>query len=128
MDKRSITAPDGAMPVGPYSPALIMGGLLFSAQGPFDADGAVVGRNAAEQARKTLDNIGGLLRAANLGIDNVAKTTIYLTEMADFAAVNDVYAEFFTEPYPARSTVGVHSLPRGVKIIIDVIAVAETGR
>ena len=125
MEKHCVTAPDGAPPVGPYSPALAMGGLLFSAQGPFDADGAIVGHSAGEQTRKTLENVRGLLIAAGLDMDAVAKTTIYLTDMADFAAVNEVYAEFFTAPYPARATIGVHSLPLGVKALIDVIAVAE---
>jgi 2-iminobutanoate/2-iminopropanoate deaminase len=128
MEKHSVTAPGGAPPVGPYSPALAVGGLVFSAQGPFDPDGAIVGQTAAEQARKTLENLRGLLAAAGLGMDAVAHTTIYLTDMADFASVNEVYAEFFAAPYPARATVGVHSLPLGVKALIDVMAVAGAAK
>jgi 2-iminobutanoate/2-iminopropanoate deaminase len=127
MKKHQYTAADGAPPVGPYSPAVgieeIPGGLLFiSGQVPLDSQGNVVGENAADQARQALRNMRSLLGAAGTFMDNVVKTTIFLTDMADFAAVNEVYAEFFTTPYPARSTVAVAALPRGVKVEIEAIA------
>jgi 2-iminobutanoate/2-iminopropanoate deaminase len=127
MKKHAYAASDGAPPVGPYSPAVgieeIPGGLLFlSGQVPLDAQGQVVGDIAAEQARQALLNLRSLLEDAGTFMDNVLKTTIFLTDMADFAAVNEVYAEFFTAPFPARSTVAVAALPKGVKVEIEAIA------
>lgn len=123
MTKTTYAAADGAPPVGPYSPAVGSGDLLFlSGQIALDAAGATVGETAAEQARKALENLRSLLASAGLVTDAVVKTTIFLTDMADFAAVNDVYAEFFAVPYPARSTVAVAALPKGLKVEIEAIA------
>jgi len=123
MSKTSYAAADAAPPVGPYSPAVGSGDLLFlSGQIALDAAGETVGETAAEQARKALENMHSLLTAAGLDMDAVLKTTIFLTDMADFADVNEVYASFFTPPFPARSTVAVAALPKGLRVEIEAVA------
>jgi 2-iminobutanoate/2-iminopropanoate deaminase len=124
MQKQAFASPDGAPAVGPYSPALAAGDLVFvSGQIALAADGSVVGVTAAEQARKALENMQATLAAANLEMGAVVKTTIFLDDMGDFAAVNEIYAQFFSEPYPARSTVEVSRLPKDLKVEIEAIAV-----
>lgn len=123
MSKTPYAAADGAPPVGPYSAAVASGDLLFlSGQIALDQTGATVGETAAEQTAKALENMRSLLTAAGLPMDAVVKTTIFLTDMADFAAVNEVYADFFSAPFPARSTVAVAALPKGLKVEIEAIA------
>jgi 2-iminobutanoate/2-iminopropanoate deaminase len=125
MAKQSITSPDAAKPVGPYSPALRAGQLLFiSGQVPFDpATGVLVDGDIATQTRRVLDNIGALLRAAGLTHADIARTTVFLADMNDFAAMNGAYETYFAKPYPARSTVQAARLPRDARIEIDAIAV-----
>jgi len=125
MAKQSITSPDAAKPVGPYSPALRAGQLLFiSGQVPFDpATGVLVDGDIATQTRRVLDNIGALLRAAGLTHADIARTTVFLADMNDFAAMNGAYETYFSKPYPARSTVQAARLPRDARIEIDAIAV-----
>ena len=124
MERQAFASPDGAPAVGPYSPALAAGELVFvSGQIALDPDGRVAGVTAAEQARKALENMQATLAAAGLEMGAVVKTTIFLTDMGDFAAVNEVYAQFFCEPYPARSTVEVSRLPKDLKVEIEAIAV-----
>jgi 2-iminobutanoate/2-iminopropanoate deaminase len=127
--KAAISSPDGAKPVGPYSPALRVGQLLFvSGQVPIDpATGQMVASDIAAQTRRALDNVGALLTAAGLSFTDVVRTTVFLADMNDFAAMNDVYSTFFSEPYPARSTVQAARLPRDARIEIDAIAVAGGG-
>jgi 2-iminobutanoate/2-iminopropanoate deaminase len=122
--KRALAARDAPKPVGPYSPAVRAGDLLFvSGQVPFDpASGALVPGDIAAQTRRVLDNIGALLAAAGLTHDDIVRTTVFLADMNDFAAVNAVYSTFFTEPYPARSTIQAARLPRDARIEIDAIA------
>lgn len=121
---KSYASADGAAPVGPYSPAVESGGLVFlSGQIALDAAGKIVGVTAPQQARQALANMKSLLAAAGLDMGAVVKTTIFMTDLADFGAVNNVYAEFFVEPYPARSTVQVAALPKGVKVEIEATAV-----
>jgi 2-iminobutanoate/2-iminopropanoate deaminase len=116
-------APDAAPPVGPYSPAAESDGLVFvSGQIPLDAAGELVGYTAPDQARRSLDNLKSLLAAAGLDLSHVVKTTIFLTDMADFGAVNEVYAGYFSEPFPARSTIQVAALPKGAKVEIEAVA------
>jgi 2-iminobutanoate/2-iminopropanoate deaminase len=126
--KQSITSPDAPRAIGPYSSALRAGPLLFvSGQVPFDpATGAMVGSDIAAQTRRVLDNIGALLKASGLTHADVVRTTVFLADMDDFAAMNDVYRAYFSEPYPARSTVQAARLPRDARIEIDAIAVYET--
>jgi 2-iminobutanoate/2-iminopropanoate deaminase len=120
---RTFTAPDGAAPVGPYSPAVEAGGFVFvSGQIALDAGGQMVGYTAPDQARRALGNLKRLLAVASLDLSAVVKTTIFLTDLADFAAVNEVYADYFSEPFPARSTVQVAALPKGAKVEIEAIA------
>jgi 2-iminobutanoate/2-iminopropanoate deaminase len=111
--------------IGPYSQAVRMGNLVFvSGQIPVDpATGAVVDGDIAALTRRVFENIGAVLTEAGLTFDHVARTTVYLADMNDFAAMNAVYAEYFSAPAPARSTVQVARLPRDVRIEIDVIAV-----
>ena len=126
MTKQPFASADGAPAVGPYSPAVGEAGLLFlSGQVALDSDGQTVGTTAEEQARKALENMRSLLAAAGTEMDSVVKTTIFLTDMSDFAAVNEVYAEFFSAPYPARSTVEVAALPKGGRVEIEALALAD---
>jgi 2-iminobutanoate/2-iminopropanoate deaminase len=123
MTKFAFSAPDQAPPVGPYSPAVAAAGFVYiSGQVGVNADGDVVGDTAAEQARRAMENLQALVRNTGLSMADVVKTTIFLTDMADFAAVNEVYAGFFEPPFPARSTVQVGALPKGVKVEIEAIA------
>lgn len=122
--KQAVVVPNGPKAIGPYSPALRAGQLLFlSGQVPLDpATGSLVDGDIASQTRQVLRNIGTLLAAAGLTHDAVVRTTVFLADMDDFAAMNGAYAEFFSEPYPARSTVQAARLPRDARIEIDVIA------
>lgn len=123
---RRATRGAGAPAIGPYSPALTVGQLVFlSGQIPLGPDGAIVDGGIREQTVRVLDNMRGLLAAAGADLSKVAKTTIYLADMADFAVVNEVYASYFAEPYPARATVQVARLPRDVRVEIDAIAVLD---
>jgi 2-iminobutanoate/2-iminopropanoate deaminase len=109
--------------VGPYSQAIRAGDLLFVAgQIPIDPNGNLVEGDVVVQARRVLDNIGAILKAAGLTFANVVRTTVFLADLNDMAAMNQVYATYFSEPYPARATVQVARLPRDVRIEIDAIA------
>ena len=110
--------------IGPYSQAVKAGSLLYcSGQIPLDpATGALVEGDLATQTRRVLDNVGAILAAAGTGFDKVVKTTVFLADMNDFAAMNEVYATYVTSPAPARSTVAAAGLPKGARIEIEVIA------
>ncbi len=124
MAKYPFSAPGAAPPVGPYSPAVAISGFVFlSGQIPVDGEGNVVGDTAAEQARQAMENLRTLVRTTGLSMSDVVKTTIFLTDIADFAAVNEVYAGYFEPPYPARSTVQVAALPKGVRLEIEALAI-----
>ena len=122
--KQLITSPDAPGAGGAYSPALRAGQLLFiSGQIPIDPKtGQLVTGDAAVCARRVLDNLGTLLQAAGLSFSHVVRTTIFLADMNDFAAVNDVYASYFGDPKPARVTVQAAKLPRDARLEIDAIA------
>lgn len=124
MVKKSVSAVNGAKPIGPYSSAIENGDLLFiSGQIPLDgATGKLVPGDVSAQARQSMENLKGLLAAAGLSFAHVVKTTIFLIDMGDFAAVNEVYKSFVTEPYPARSTFAVAALPMGARVEIEMIA------
>ena len=112
--------------IGPYSQAVDSGaGLVFlSGQLPIDpATGAFPEGGVKEQTRQSLLNVAAILREAGLGLGSVVKTTVYLSDMGDFAAMNGVYAEFFSAPFPARSAVAVKALPKGALVEIECIAV-----
>lgn len=124
MQKTSVTSPDAPAAIGPYSPAISFGNLLFvSGQIPLDpASGNIVGNTAAEQADRVLKNLEALLKAGGSSFAQVLKTTIFLTDLADFAAVNEVYARYLPSPHPARSTIQISALPKGAKVEIEAIA------
>ena len=111
-------------PIGPYSQAILAGDELFcSGQIPLDpASGEIVGGDAKTQARQVLANLQAVLTAANFSAADVVKTTIYLVDINDFAAVNSEYEKVFDASRPARSTVAVAALPRGARVEIDAIA------
>jgi len=125
--KQAITSPDAPNPAGAYSPALRVGQLLFmSGQIPIDPKtGQLVTGDAAVHARRALDNLGALLKAAGLSFANVVRTTVFLADMNDFAAVNEVYGSYFSDPKPARVTVQAAKLPREARVEIDGIASYE---
>jgi 2-iminobutanoate/2-iminopropanoate deaminase len=120
-----VTAAGAPKAIGPYSPALKIGNLLFlSGSIPLDpASGQLVQGGIVEQTTQVMENIKSLLEAAGASFNNVARTTVFMTDLAEFAQMNEVYSKYFTAPYPARSTVQVVKLPRDVRVEIDVIAV-----
>lgn len=128
MNKYIISTERAPKAIGPYSQAVGFGNLLFlSGQIAIDPDtNILIEGNVEEQSRQVLKNIHAVLEAANLSLDNVVKTTIFLSNINDFARVNDIYAEFFSENPPARSTVEVSRLPKNVDIEIEVIAAFPT--
>ncbi|MBF0480461.1 MAG: RidA family protein [Desulfovibrionaceae bacterium] len=123
-EKKIVAAEAAPKAIGPYSQAVWAGDLLFvSGQVPLDpATGAVVPGAAAPQTRQALKNAEAILKAAGLSLANVVKTTLFIKNMDDFAAINEAYAESFTTPYPARSTVEVARLPKDVLVEIEVVA------
>jgi len=122
--KTAISSPGAPKAIGPYSPAVRAGQLVFlSGQVPMDpTSGNLVDGDIAAQTRRVFENLGALLTAAGLSFGNVVRTTVFLADMNDFAAMNQVYATYFSEPYPARSTVQVARLPKDARVEIDVIA------
>ena len=123
MPKKAITSPK-AKAIGPYSVALECRDLVFvSGQIPLDAGtGKLVEGDISAQAKQSLENLETILAAAGLTFAHIVKTTIFLTDMGDFAAVNEVYKAYVGEPYPARSTIAVAALPMGAKVEIEMTA------
>ena len=124
----ALTTQDAPAAIGPYSQAIRAGEFLFvSGQIPLDpATGTLVGGGIADQTHRVLQNLGAILRAAGGSFDRVVKTTVYLQDMAEFAAMNEIYGTYFPSPAPARATVQVARLPRDVKVEIDLIAYLGT--
>ena len=122
--KQAISTPQAPAAIGPYSQAIRVGNLIYtSGQIPINpATGVFVEGGIKEQTRQSLTNISAILEEAGLTMANVIKTTVFMADMNDFADMNAVYAEFFTEPYPARSAVAVKTLPKGALIEIEVVA------
>jgi 2-iminobutanoate/2-iminopropanoate deaminase len=120
-----VTAAGAAKAIGPYSPALKVGNLLFlSGSIPLDpVSGQLVEGGIKEQTTRVMENIKALLTAAGADFNQVARTTVFMVDLGEFAAMNEIYSSYFTAPYPARSTVQVVKLPREVRVEIDVIAV-----
>lgn len=121
--KKAINAP-GAVIVGPYSQAVEAGNLMyFSGQIPLDPKtGKLVEGGISAQTEQCFENLASVLKATGLTTDNIVKTTVYLTDMSDFAVMNEIYAKNFAAPYPARTTVCVVALPIGANVEIEVIA------
>ncbi len=130
MTKKSISTPKAPAAVGPYSQGIVSGRLLFlSGQIPLDpATGKLVEGSIEASTRRVIENIRALLQAAGADLGNVVKSTVFLTDMGDFKAMNSVYAEFFKEPHPARSTIQVAGLPLGAPVEIEVIAALPEGK
>lgn len=124
MKLKIISTTDAPAAIGPYSQAVQSGNLVFfSGQIPLDpTTGEMVQGDVVAQAERVMKNIAAMLAAAGAGFNDVVKTTIFLTEMGDFAAVNEVYGRYFSDHKPARSTVAVKSLPRGAQLEIEIIA------
>ncbi len=122
--KQAVSSPGAPKAIGPYSPAIRAGQLLFvSGQVPIDpATGLMVDGDISAQTRRVFENIGALLTAGDRSFADVARTTVFLADMNDFAAMNEVYGRYFSEPYPARATVQVARLPKDARVEIDVIA------
>ena len=126
-EKEVIISDELPAPKGPYSPAIRAGGFVFvSGQGPIDpATGEVVKRDIQQQTRLVLENVRAILGAAGSSLDRVVKTNVYLSDIASFAAMNEVYATFFAAEPPARTTFQAAALPLGIDVEIDVIALAD---
>ena len=122
--KKVISTTKAPAAIGPYSQAIQVGNLIYtSGQIPIDpATGSFVEGGIKEQTRQSLINVKAILEDAGLTMDNVVKTTVFMADMNDFADMNAVYAEFFAEPYPARSAVAVKTLPKGALVEIEVVA------
>ena len=121
---KAISTSSAPAAIGPYSQAIEVNGWVFaSGQIPLDpSTGQLVAGGVKEQAEQCLKNASAILQAAGLDLSRVVKTTVYLADMNDFAAMNEVYASFFKEPYPARSAVAVKTLPKGALVEIECIA------
>lgn len=127
MTRQAIATSNAPAAVGPYSQAIVAGGLVFCAgQGAIDPQTQEVQRGSVEaETERTLRNLGAVLEAAGCTFADVLKTTVFLVDMGDFAAMNGVYAGFFPDPPPARTTVQVAALPKGFKVEIEAIARRE---
>jgi len=122
--KKIISTTEAPAAIGPYSQAVRAGSLIFCAgQVPLDPrSGQIVSEDIAEQTRRVLDSITAILKAERLTLRNVVKTTVFLADFGDFQKMNEVYANYFTESPPARSTVGVSTLPKNARLEIEAIA------
>ena len=124
MSKTLITPANAPAPVGPYSPAVAANGFVFvSGQIPLKADGTIETGSFAAQARQTLENLKTVLEAAGSSLNDAVKVTIYLSDMNNFAELNDIYAEYFGESKAARACLQAAALPKGVAVEIDATAV-----
>ncbi len=126
MNKEIVTTENAPGAIGPYSQAIKAGGMVYcSGQIPIDpATGNFVSEDVAEQTEQVLKNLNEVLSAAGSTLNDVVKTTVFLADMNDFAAMNDVYAKFFTDNKPARATVQAARLPRDARVEIECIAVS----
>ena len=122
--RQAVSTPSAPKAIGPYSQAIRAGSLLFvSGQVPIDpATGQIVNGDIAAQTHRVFQNIGEILKAGGASFDHVVRTTVFLADMNDFAAMNEAYATYFTAPAPARATVQVSRLPKDARVEIDVIA------
>jgi len=123
MKRECVTTPQAPAAVGPYSQGIKLGDLLFiSGQLPLDpATGKIVDGDASAQARQSLTNLRAIAKEAGAALTDAVKTTVFVTDIKDFPAVNQVYAEFFAEPFPTRSTVQVAALPLGAAVEVEAI-------
>jgi reactive intermediate/imine deaminase len=119
--RRAIETDEAPAPIGPYSQAVVADGVIYcSGQVPLDpGTGELVDGDIADQARRCLESLDAVCRAAGASLAGAARIGIYLTDMASFPDVNEVYADFFSEPFPVRTTVGVAALPKGALVEMD---------
>jgi 2-iminobutanoate/2-iminopropanoate deaminase len=124
MSTRKIIKPSASpAPVGPYNHAVRVGDFLFcSGQIPLDPQGNMVAGDIGAQTNRVLENVKAILEDQKLTFAHVVKTTVFMTNLGDFAAMNEIYARYFTRDYPARSTVQVAALPKGANVEIEVVA------
>lgn len=123
MSKQEIVTSKAPAAIGPYAQAIQSGGFLFaSGQIPVNPEDGTVPATVEEQAKQALTNLGAILEQAGAGFADVVKTTVFIRNMEDFSAINNVYATFFKAPYPARSCVEVSALPKGVLVEVEAIA------
>lgn len=124
--KKIVSTTEAPAAVGPYSQAVRVGPMLFTAgQIPLDPQsGQIVSEDVTEQTRRVLENLTAILTAEGMDFTNIVKTTVFMTNLGDFQKMNDVYASFFDETPPARSTVQVTALPKGAQVEIECIAFA----
>ena len=122
--KQAVATTNAPAAIGPYSQAIVSGDLIFtSGQIPLDpASGELVQGDIQAQTRQVFSNLREVLQEAGASLDDAVKVNVYMTDLKDFAALNEVYATFFTQPYPARSCVEVSSLPKGAQVEIEIIA------
>ncbi|TYQ15172.1 UNVERIFIED_CONTAM: endoribonuclease L-PSP [Acetivibrio alkalicellulosi] len=127
MSIQSISTENAPKAIGPYSQAVKVGNFIFtSGQIPIDPKtGDVVSGDIEQQTRQVMENLKGVLNQSGIGFENIVKTTVYIKNMDDFLSINKIYAQYFKEPYPARSCVEVSRLPKDVKIEIEAIAIIE---
>lgn len=118
------TTDDAPSSIGPFSQAVRDGETVYvSGQGPVDPEsGKIVGEDIGEQTARTLENVGAILREAGGSLNDAVKVTVFVTDMDDYDAVNEVYGEFFSDPYPARSAIEVSALPIDIGVEIEVVA------
>lgn len=121
---KQISTQNAPAAIGPYSQAIEVNGFVYaSGQLPIDpATGAFPEGGVKEQTRQSLLNVKAILEEAGLALSNVVKTTVYLADMGDFAAMNEVYSQFFAQPFPARSAIAVKALPKGAFVEVEVVA------
>ena len=125
--KKAIETKDAPKAIGPYSQAIVANGFVYTA-GQIGTDpktGSLVTGGIAEQTEQALNNLEAVLKAAGTSVDAVVKTTVFLADINDFAAMNEIYGKRFTKPYPARSTVQVARLPRDARVEIEVVALIK---
>lgn len=122
---KAVSTSNAPAAIGPYSQAIVAGGFIYvSGQLPIDpSTGVFVEGGIKEQTRQSLTNAQAILREAGADLDRVVKTTVFLSDIANFAQMNEVYAQFFTVPFPARSAVAVRDLPKDALVEIEVVAV-----
>jgi 2-iminobutanoate/2-iminopropanoate deaminase len=127
MSKETISTPHAPAAVGPYSQAVVTNGMVFTAGqlGLIPETGQMIEGDVAAQTRQVLDNLKAVLEASGSSLDSIVKTTVFLMSMDDFAAMNAVYGQYFTAPFPARSTVEVAKLPKNALVEIECIALVK---
>lgn len=124
MDKKIILSAEAPAPIGPYSQAVLIGNTLYcSGQIALDGNGQMHNDSIEMETEQVMKNVGEVLKAAGLDYSHIVKTSIFITDMNDFAKINGIYARFFNTDFPARETVQVSALPKGANVEISVIAV-----